>query len=175
MVLSETRVCCQTRKLLPLSVWCPRGGLLWRCGPTDRPVIPFHTATSRQLCSLDGSNQGLSQRLVRPPVLQACLQDQHNTALAAAAMLHACMLSVAHANGCNIYNTKMQGLDAYKAKYAVDEVHYTEDMADVLARLQPSTLHLLCGINTDRCCVLTCSLPSLCLALRCLTILLFMT
>lgn len=44
-----------------------------------------------------------------------------------------------------------QGLDDYKAKYAVDEVHYTEDMGRVLSELNPVTLHLLCGTNTDRC------------------------
>ena len=43
-----------------------------------------------------------------------------------------------------------QGLDDYKAKYAVEEVHYTEDMERVLSGLKPVTLHLLCGINTDR-------------------------
>ena len=37
------------------------------------------------------------------------------------------------------------------AKYAVDEVHYQEDMARVLSDLKPVTLHLLCGTNTDRC------------------------
>lgn len=44
----------------------------------------------------------------------------------------------------------LQGLDDYKAKYAVDEVHFTEDMGHVLSRLKPVTLHLLCGTNTDR-------------------------
>lgn len=44
----------------------------------------------------------------------------------------------------------LQGLDDYKAKYAVDEVHYVEDMPKVLAKLQPVSLHLLSGTNTDR-------------------------
>ena len=44
----------------------------------------------------------------------------------------------------------LQGLDDYKAKYAVDEVHYTEDIGRVLSGLKPVTLHLLCGTNTDR-------------------------
>ena len=50
-----------------------------------------------------------------------------------------------------------QGLDDYMAKYAVDEVHYKEDMARVLSDLKPVTLHLLCGTNTDRCHQLACS------------------
>lgn len=44
----------------------------------------------------------------------------------------------------------LQSLDEYKAKYAVDEVHYTEDMASVLSGLNPARLHLLCGTNSDR-------------------------
>ncbi|KAL3130945.1 hypothetical protein ABBQ38_000268 [Trebouxia sp. C0009 RCD-2024] len=43
----------------------------------------------------------------------------------------------------------IKGLDDYKAKYAVDEVHYTEDMERVLSELKPAALHLLCGTNTD--------------------------
>lgn len=44
----------------------------------------------------------------------------------------------------------LQSLDEYKAKYAVDEVHYIEDMARVLSVLNPISLHLLCGTNSDR-------------------------
>lgn len=44
----------------------------------------------------------------------------------------------------------LQGLDEYKAQYAVDEVHYTEHTARVLSGLNPITLHLLCGTNSDR-------------------------
>ena len=44
----------------------------------------------------------------------------------------------------------VQGLDDYQAKYAVNEVHYTEDMGRVLSELKPVALHLLCGTNTDR-------------------------
>lgn len=50
-----------------------------------------------------------------------------------------------HATACVV-----QGLEEYKAKYAVDEVHYTEDMPKVLAQLQPVSVHLLSGTNTDR-------------------------
>ena len=44
----------------------------------------------------------------------------------------------------------LQSLDEYKAKYAVDEVHYTENIARVLSGLNPVRLHLLCGTNSDR-------------------------
>lgn len=37
-----------------------------------------------------------------------------------------------------------------QAQYAVDAVHYVDEMADVLAALSPPCLHLLCGVNTDR-------------------------
>ncbi|XP_030649975.1 xaa-Pro dipeptidase [Chanos chanos] len=37
----------------------------------------------------------------------------------------------------------------FKEKYAVDEVHYTSDIVDVLANLQSSTLLTLRGLNTD--------------------------
>lgn len=50
----------------------------------------------------------------------------------------------------NITACVVQGLEEYKAKYAVDEVHYTEDMPKVLAQLQPVSVHLLSGTNTDR-------------------------
>ena len=84
---------------------------------------------------------------------------------------------LAHASHCNICNKKslawLQGLAAYKGKYAVDEVHYTENMADILAKLQPSTLHLLCGTNSDRSCILACE-TLLCPAMS-MVILLYMT
>ncbi|XP_073710001.1 xaa-Pro dipeptidase [Misgurnus anguillicaudatus] len=37
----------------------------------------------------------------------------------------------------------------FKEKYAVDEVHYTSDIADVLAKMKPSVLLTLRGVNTD--------------------------
>ncbi|XP_075903136.1 xaa-Pro dipeptidase [Nelusetta ayraudi] len=37
----------------------------------------------------------------------------------------------------------------FKAKYAVDEVHYTCDIADVLSRQSPAVLLTLRGLNTD--------------------------
>jgi hypothetical protein len=38
-----------------------------------------------------------------------------------------------------------------QAKYAVDEVHYVDEMAAVLASLAPPCLHVLSGaVNTDR-------------------------
>ncbi|KAA6426409.1 MAG: xaa-Pro dipeptidase [Trebouxia sp. A1-2] len=43
----------------------------------------------------------------------------------------------------------IKGLEEYKAKYAVDAVHYVEDMPKVLAQLQPVSVHLLSGTNTD--------------------------
>ena len=50
----------------------------------------------------------------------------------------------------NITAFVVQGLEEYKAKYAVDEVHYIEDMPKMLAQLQPVSVHLLSGTNTDR-------------------------
>lgn len=52
--------------------------------------------------------------------------------------------------GWDILSLGLQGLDGYKAKYAVDEVHYTDDMGRVLSELKPVSVHLLCGTNTDR-------------------------
>jgi hypothetical protein len=37
-----------------------------------------------------------------------------------------------------------------RARYAVDEVHYVDEMADVLSSLSPPCLHLLCSTNSDR-------------------------
>lgn len=37
-----------------------------------------------------------------------------------------------------------------QAKYCVDEVHYTSDMAAVLQATQAPCLHVLAGVNTDR-------------------------
>lgn len=51
---------------------------------------------------------------------------------------------------CDMLSLGLQGLGDYKAKYAVDEVHYTEDMGRVLSGLKPISVHLLCGTNTDR-------------------------
>lgn len=33
--------------------------------------------------------------------------------------------------------------------YAVDEVHYSDQLAEVLAELAPPQLHVLTGVNTD--------------------------
>jgi len=63
----------------------------------------------------------------------------------------------------NITAFVAQGLEEYKAKYAVDEVHYVEDMPKVLAQLQPVSVHLLSGTNTDR---YTCTPPQV---LSCMT------
>lgn len=43
----------------------------------------------------------------------------------------------------------IQGPDYYKAKYAVDEVVYVDDMAGVLAAAGAPCIHLLSGTNTD--------------------------
>jgi hypothetical protein len=45
----------------------------------------------------------------------------------------------------------IQGPDYYKAKYAVDDVAYVDDMAAVLAAAGAPCIHLLSGTNTDRC------------------------
>lgn len=45
----------------------------------------------------------------------------------------------------------IQGPEHYKAKYAVDEVAYVDDMAAVLKAASPPCLHVLSGTNTDRC------------------------
>jgi hypothetical protein len=45
----------------------------------------------------------------------------------------------------------IQGPDYYKAKYAVDDVAYVDDMASVLAAAAAPCIHLLSGTNTDRC------------------------
>jgi hypothetical protein len=63
----------------------------------------------------------------------------------------------------NVTSYVAQGLKEYKAKYAVDEVHYVEDMPKVLAQLQPVSVHLLSGTNTDR---YTCTPPQV---LSCMT------
>lgn len=39
----------------------------------------------------------------------------------------------------------------YRSIYAVDAVHYVEDMASVLESLNPSCLHVMEGKNPDRC------------------------
>ena len=48
----------------------------------------------------------------------------------------------------------LQGLKEYQAKYAVDHVHYVEDIPQVLAKLNPVSLHVLSGTNTDRCAII---------------------
>ena len=58
LTASQADVFFQTRKLFSLSVWCTRGGLPWRSGPANRPLISLHTPFARHLCSLDGCNQG---------------------------------------------------------------------------------------------------------------------
>lgn len=42
-----------------------------------------------------------------------------------------------------------------QAKYCVDEVHFTSDMAAVLQATQPPCLHMLAGTNTDRWAAVT--------------------
>lgn len=42
---------------------------------------------------------------------------------------------------------------APQARYAVEEVRYTDELAEVLGELAPPCLHVLDGgVNTDRCC-----------------------
>jgi len=43
----------------------------------------------------------------------------------------------------------IQGPAAKKAKFGVDSVHYTEEMAEVLQRWAPTKLYLLDGVNSD--------------------------
>jgi hypothetical protein len=45
----------------------------------------------------------------------------------------------------------LKTLEEAKAKYAVDVVHYTDELADVIRSLAPPCLHVLHGVNTDRC------------------------
>lgn len=37
-----------------------------------------------------------------------------------------------------------------REKYAVDECHYVDQLAEVLASLAPPALHVLSGVNSDR-------------------------
>lgn len=39
----------------------------------------------------------------------------------------------------------------YRSKYAVDAVHYVEDMVSVLESIHPSCLYVMEGKNSDRC------------------------
>jgi hypothetical protein len=48
---------------------------------------------------------------------------------------------------------KILGPDSKKLRYAVDAVYYTDQLAEVMRRLKPPTLHLLSGVNSDRCCI----------------------
>ena len=38
----------------------------------------------------------------------------------------------------------------FRVRYAVDAVHFVDEMASVLAAAAPPVLHVLHGINTDR-------------------------
>ncbi|KAK9798996.1 hypothetical protein WJX73_000520 [Symbiochloris irregularis] len=43
----------------------------------------------------------------------------------------------------------IDGPEEKQAQYAVDEVHYTEDMADVISKINPPVIHVLAGTNSD--------------------------
>lgn len=45
---------------------------------------------------------------------------------------------------------EIKGPEFYKTKYAVDEVHYTDDIIDVLKQQKAPCQHVLQGTNTDR-------------------------
>lgn len=44
------------------------------------------------------------------------------------------------------------GPEHNRLRYSVDAVHYTDEMAEVLRALKAPALHLLSGVNSDRCC-----------------------
>ncbi|XP_033625823.1 xaa-Pro dipeptidase-like [Asterias rubens] len=48
-----------------------------------------------------------------------------------------------------VYVGKLMSNEDLKERYAVDEVHFVEEMAEVLRAMQPSTLLTLKGVNTD--------------------------
>ncbi|XP_054725029.1 xaa-Pro dipeptidase-like [Uloborus diversus] len=48
-----------------------------------------------------------------------------------------------------IWMGKLNSLDYFKQRYAVDEVHYISDIASVMFSLQPEVLLTLHGVNTD--------------------------
>ena len=37
------------------------------------------------------------------------------------------------------------------AQYAVDQVHYADELSKVVAAMQPDIVYLLEGVNSDRC------------------------
>ncbi|CAH0625532.1 unnamed protein product [Chrysodeixis includens] len=48
-----------------------------------------------------------------------------------------------------IWMGKLLSCEDFKQIYAVDEVHYVDELANVLKGLKPETLLTLCGVNTD--------------------------
>lgn len=46
---------------------------------------------------------------------------------------------------------KIEGPDYYRQRYSIDTVFYDDEIADRLAALEPPCLHLLDGVNSDRC------------------------
>lgn len=48
-----------------------------------------------------------------------------------------------------VWMGKIQPASAYQAKYEVDEVHFSNEMVEVLTKKQPCTLLTLYGLNTD--------------------------
>lgn len=48
-----------------------------------------------------------------------------------------------------VWMGRLHTLDYFKKRYAVDEVHYVNDIASVLASLQPEMLLTLHGVNSD--------------------------
>jgi hypothetical protein len=44
----------------------------------------------------------------------------------------------------------LQGPAAKKAKFGVDQVYYTEEVAKVIQKWSPNKVYLLDGINSDR-------------------------
>jgi hypothetical protein len=50
-----------------------------------------------------------------------------------------------------VWMGSIPSLEELRAKYAVDEVHYVDGMAAVLQSMDPPSIHVLDGVNTDRC------------------------
>lgn len=48
------------------------------------------------------------------------------------------------------WHVSLQGPDAKRMKYAVDSVHYTDEISETLKKLSPEIIYLLEGTNSDR-------------------------
>ena len=48
---------------------------------------------------------------------------------------------------------EIKGPEHYMERYSVNAVYYADELAKTLKQLKPPVLHLLSGINSDRCLV----------------------